>query len=146
MKYYAGIGSRKTPDDMLGLMYCIAQDLEDAGYTLRSGGAEGADASFEKGVTYNKEIFRPRHANDEAISLASNFHPAWGNCNDHVRKLHGRNAQIVMGKNLDKPVEFLICWSPNENYGGTSMGIKIARANNIPVYNLNIREDRQKLK
>jgi hypothetical protein len=42
MKYYAGIGSRETPKDILDLISKIAIKLESLGYTLRSGGADGA--------------------------------------------------------------------------------------------------------
>ena len=66
MKKYAGIGSRKVPDDIGGLMTSISEKLCQKGYLLRSGGAEGSDKKFEKGVKlsvisgtpiYNKEIF-----------------------------------------------------------------------------------------
>lgn len=50
MKYYAGIGSRNTPADILDLMTHLARRLDSRGYTLRSGGADGADAAFERGA------------------------------------------------------------------------------------------------
>jgi len=102
---------------------------------LRSGGAIGADTAFESGAT-NKEIFKPNDATTEAIELASTVHPAWYACNDYVRKLHGRNAQIILGRELNSPVEFVICYTADEEHGGTSLGIKIAKKFNIPVYNL----------
>lgn len=132
---YAGIGSRESPDNILDVMTQVAQALATLGYTLRSGGAEGADTAFEDGAG-PKEIFRPKHATAEAIELASQFHPAWHNCSDYVRKLHGRNAQIILGRDLATPVEFAILWTSNEKVGGTSLGIRIANHNNIPVKNL----------
>jgi len=39
---YSGIGSRETPDDILELMKAVAYKLAGRGYTLRSGGADGA--------------------------------------------------------------------------------------------------------
>lgn len=55
---YAGIGSRETPRSILDLMTAIARKLEALGYTLRSGGATGADTAFEEGVERLKEIYR----------------------------------------------------------------------------------------
>jgi len=52
-KYYAGIGSRSTPAEVLGKMTSIAGKLCDLGYVLRSGGAPGADTAFEAGVDLN---------------------------------------------------------------------------------------------
>lgn len=63
-KYFAGIGSRKTPTDILKLMESIAFKLGSIGYTLRSGGAEGADKAFENGADkggYDKEIYTPEN-------------------------------------------------------------------------------------
>ena len=135
--YYAGIGSRTTPDDILDVMTLVAEKLATLGYILRSGGAQGADSAFEKGAGLAKEIFRPKHATAEAIEIASKFHPAWHNCNDYVQKLHGRNSQIILGLSLDKPVDFLLCWTPGgKGIGGTGMGISIASHYNIPIKNL----------
>ncbi|MYE02246.1 MAG: hypothetical protein F4Y03_13415, partial [Alphaproteobacteria bacterium] len=40
---YAGVGSRRTPPDVLDAMSDIAQTLGDAGTALSTGGADGAD-------------------------------------------------------------------------------------------------------
>ena len=45
---YAGIGSRATPQAELEAMTEAAKMLSEKGYTLRSGGAKGADTAFEK--------------------------------------------------------------------------------------------------
>lgn len=144
MKYYAGIGSRSTPLPTLQDMTIIAEQLEKLGYILRSGGADGADSAFEKGVDNpdNAIILRPKHATKEAMNLASTVHPAWHNCNEHARKLHGRNCQIILGENLQEPAEFVVCYTPSEEYGGTSLGIRLARRKGILVYNLFHRKDR----
>lgn len=132
--YYSGIGSRQTPQDIINNMTLIAAALDARGYILRSGGAKGADKAFETGAKQSI-ILRPEHATNEARAIAASFHPAWDKCNAYVRNLHGRNAQIILGEELDKPAEFVLCWTPNETRGGTSLGIKIARHNNIPIYN-----------
>ena len=49
-RYYTGIGSRSTPDEVLQKMHSIGKRLAQAGYTLRTGGARGADQAFEQGA------------------------------------------------------------------------------------------------
>ena len=46
MKYYTGIGSRKTPDDICKLMTKVAAKLSCDNWTLRSGGADGGRFSL----------------------------------------------------------------------------------------------------
>lgn len=138
---YAGIGSRETPLNILDLMAYIALVLGDRGYLLRSGGAIGADTSFARGsdqsIYRKKEIWRPTQATKEAIDLASEFHPTWHKCDTYARQCHGRNAMILLGENLDNPAMFVVCWTKRgEAVGGTGMGIRIAMAKHIPVYNL----------
>ena len=140
-KYYAGIGSRKTPEDVLEFMTRFARVLASKGYILRSGGADGADTAFAKGAN-KKEILRPKHASAEAIKIAMDIHPAPQHCNEYVRKLHGRNVQIILGENLDKPVDFVVCWSPGgKAIGGTGLGIRLADRESIIVYNLFKQDD-----
>lgn len=136
VKYYAGIGSRKTPREMLDYMSYISKILSQSDWILRSGGAEGADTAFEKDAKL-KEIFYACDATEEAIEMASKYHPAWWACSDYAKQLHGRNAMIILGEDLKTPVDFIICWTKGgKEKGGTALGMKIARANNIPVYNL----------
>lgn len=42
-KYYAGIGSRSTPKDILKLFESLGRYLATCNFILRSGGADGAD-------------------------------------------------------------------------------------------------------
>jgi len=138
---YAGIGSRETPEPICSLMGTIAKQLAIRGYILRSGHAKGADLAFEKGcdmVCGLKEIFTPKSKiTQEALDLAEKFHPAWYNCDEHARKLHARNGYIILGKNLDDPVDLVICYSPGGfEYGGTSQGLRIAREYDIKILNL----------
>jgi predicted Rossmann fold nucleotide-binding protein DprA/Smf involved in DNA uptake len=58
-KYYAGVGSRQTPENILHLMTRIAMRMAELGWVLRSGGAKGADYAFEKGAGDKKEIYLP---------------------------------------------------------------------------------------
>jgi len=145
-RHYTGVGSRSAPPEVLKLMTKIATKLAFMGYILRSGGAVGADTAFEKGVRVNnKHIYYANDSTVEAEAIAEQYHPAWNRCNAYVRKLHGRNAFQVISSNLNKPSEFLICWTPdgctnhkNRCYatGGTGTAISIANAYNVSIYNL----------
>ena len=62
MRYYTGVGSRKTPGAIFDLMGEIGRNLAIDGYVLRSGGASGADTAFEQGCDLHegmKEIYLP---------------------------------------------------------------------------------------
>ena len=48
--YYAGVGSRETPLHICELMTQIAKKLSSLGWVCRSGGAEGADLAFMRGL------------------------------------------------------------------------------------------------
>ena len=147
--YYTGVGSRKTPDVILDIMTRLAVKLNNHGYTLRSGGAVGADRAFEEGARKNKQIFLANMATPEAMEIAKEVHPAWNNCNEYARKLHGRNSFQVLGRSLKEPSNFLVCWTPdgcvnhdgrNRQTGGTGTAISIADKYSIPIFNL-ARED-----
>jgi len=147
MRLYAGIGSRSTPAEELPILTKIAAFLEEAGYILRSGGAEGADKAFEAGISRpsQKEIFRIKDCTPEAEKIARKVHPMWSACNEHARKLHGRNAQIILGKNLDTPVEFVLAWTwDGKERGGTRTGLVLAQNRGIPTFNLADPEERAK--
>lgn len=146
MKYYTGVGSRKTPGNIIGVMVNIAYYLSLSGWTLRSGGARGADTAFEQGLgQVYKEIYYAKDATKEAMAISAEYHPAWNKCSQYAKQLHGRNAFQVLGKDLATPSSFLICWTPDGcethatrgySTGGTGTAISIANAYNIPVYNL----------
>jgi hypothetical protein len=77
MNFYCGIGSRKTPENILIKMSKYASILERMGFTLRSGGALGADRAFERGVVnpLKKEIFLAKHAQNWADLYVKNCMP-----------------------------------------------------------------------
>ncbi|MBF85163.1 MAG: hypothetical protein CL489_11940, partial [Acidobacteria bacterium] len=107
---YAGVGSRETPEDVLLTMKQTARALEVQGYTLRSGGALGADTAFYRGVEdYRKtEIFLADLCTNAAMELSGKLHPAWSRCSEYAKKLHGRNAMILLGEDLETPVDFVL--------------------------------------
>ncbi len=145
---YSGIGSRQTPQEVCEYFAEIASILEDHGFILRSGAADGADSAFERGVKNikNKEIFLPWKGfnnhysvllpDDKCFSIVEKIHPAWNKLSNGAKKLHARNVKQVLGDNLDDPVEFVLCWTINgEIKGGTATAINIAKKLDIPVFN-----------
>jgi hypothetical protein len=136
MNKYAGIGSRQTPTNILTLMSNVASKLSNT-HILRSGGSLGADQAFERGCSGKKEIFLANHCTFAAMELASYYHPNWDACNNYARQLHGRNMMIILGPNLDTPVDFVICWtSDGLASGGTGQALRLASAHNIKIFNL----------
>lgn len=139
---YAGIGARATPTNILVTMTKIATHLRENLYDLRSGGARGADMAFEAGASFRKEIFRANDTTKDALLMAEQDHPAWAKLNPYVRQLMGRNAMILLGQELDAPVEMVICWTPDGKIiGGTGHSLRIAMRHKIPIYNLALGED-----
>lgn len=160
MKWYAGIGSRRTPEPVLSEMFDIGFQLSERGWGFRSGGADGADTAFEQGHTSVaecvKEIFLPwkgfnGHKSDlyeislDAYELAEETHPAWEHLKSGGRKCIARNVHQILGKNLNSPVDITICYCEDENKGGTAFAIKVAKDRTIPVFNLYFEEQREEL-
>ena len=173
-KYYAGIGSRKTPKDVLYGMETLAYVLYKRGYTLRTGGAPGADTAFELGVAHacfdrediqNKcEIYLPwpdfqqgtrswieptlTEPGDGADYIAHRFHPRWNSLSDNSKKLIARNTHQILGRDLANPIpsEFVVCWTEGgKGGGGTGQALRIAKAYDIPIYDLAKEEDQDKV-
>ena len=135
----------------------ISHYLEEKGYILRSGGANGADKFFEVGVK-NKEIYLPWKGfnnNDsrlftiskEAIKMAESYHPNWLGLSDAARSLMARNCYQVLGEDLKTPSEFIVCYTTDgKASGGTGQALRIAKDKSIPVFNLFYPDAEEKLR
>jgi hypothetical protein len=168
MNIYTGIGSRETPPDVYALMVALASLLARAGWTLRSGAADGADSAFEQGcdaASGKKEIFlawrgfngstsERYRVSSEALEMASTLHPAWERLGQGPRKLHARNCNQVLGDNLDNPSHAVICWTKDgcetrkqrtNLTGGTGTAIVLADIKGVPVFNLKNDASRERL-
>ena len=161
--YYTGIGSRETPQEICDVFEEIGYKLAKY-YILRSGHADGADLSFEKGYdkalkTSNsnnindikgKNIFIPWEGfnnstscrffiTNDAYQLAKKFYwnpELFDNLKPAVKKLMARNCYQVLGPKLNEPSNFIICYTENgEMKGGISQALRIAKAYKIPVFN-----------
>lgn len=155
---YAGVGSRIERNPPVELITRVAARLAALGLTLQSGGATGTDEAFEAGAGAAKRIFLPwRGFNDSASNLynlpafdmaariAQANHPAWDRLSMAERKLHARNTFQVLGEDLNSPVRFVLCWTPDgaehtrdttARTGGTGTAIRIASSFGIPVFNM----------
>jgi len=154
-KSYAGIGSRKTPAEILVELEKIATNLAEKKYTLRSGGADGADSAFEQGcnkVSGEKEIYLPwkefnKNASDLYLSwnIDKKFYDIIRQVNHTIflqshasLVLHARNCQQILGQDLNSPCDFVVCWTDRDKFPvtGTMFAITLAKINHIPVINL----------
>jgi hypothetical protein len=142
---YAGIGNRNTPGHILALMQRVATRLEKHNYTLMSGGAKGADSAFASGTKHKRiwtaaEMIEFDRNNNRGYTFhrdkAEEHHPAWWRLTPYVQWLMVRNVYIILGTNYWSSVKFVLCYAEDETRGGTSHSLRIARAYNIPVYNL----------
>jgi len=157
---YTGVGSRETPDPVAREMRQIAAALARAGWTLRSGGAPGADTFFEEGARSvpeaRMEIFLPWKGfngntsalfgvTPRALEIASQIHPRWDYLSPAAMKLHGRNVYQVLGRTLDRPSQAVICWTKDgatnaaqtsSATGGTGTAIRLASRYGVSVFNL----------
>lgn len=150
-RYYAGVGSRKTPIPVLKRMRNYAAVLAQRGYTVRSGGAPGADTAFEDGtMPKQRAIYLPRQGfnshwdgivvgSDESMRrIAAYHHPKWSACDEYARRMHTRNVAQILG-HTQPPIlsDFVLCWTYKaRGGGGTGQAIRIARAYGVPVYDL----------
>lgn len=155
---YAGIGSRRTPPDIIKVMEDFAAWAAPHA-TLLSGGAPGADQAFEFGArvlgsgqveTYlpwkgfagieNGTIENPSQA---ALEIAQKYHPRYSYLKRGAKLLMGRNSYQVLGKDLMSPVDLVVCWTPDgsldgkgNDTGGTGQALRIAADNDIAILNL----------
>lgn len=131
----------------------FAVKAANRGFTLRTGGANGADKAFESGcdlVGGSKEVYLPwakfNKSESDLYNLSANaiksvdfFHPYPANLNDAARRLMARNYHQVLGdKTTIDPVVFVICWTLGDlnTSGGTNQAIRIANYYGIPIFNL----------
>lgn len=155
-KFYAGIGSRQTPQSIQKVETDLARKLAEDGWILRSGHAVGSDRAFEAGasqVNQDLQVFLPFTRNvdlkpwhilgpslpswPEALSVSAIYHPGWTNLKETDRVLHGRNAYQILGPTLQEPVAMVVCWTDGgDEEGGTAQALRIARAREIPIINL----------
>lgn len=142
-RYFAGIGSRETPSDVLERMIRLGYQLTKVGFTLRSGGASGADTAFATDAISSEIFTKDSDIPQWAFDTVDKYHPAPEKLSYTTRRLHARNAMILLGDDGRTPVEFIVCWTPGGLIkGGTGQALRIAKDLGIKVYNLYNHQDR----
>lgn len=154
-KAYAGMSNPDTPETVTAQMKRLATYLEEQGYTLRTNGGKGGEEAFEQGVE-RKEIHLPwkrfndrdskfNRTSDEAKAVIRQFAPSFDTLKPAVQTIVASKAHVILGKDLQNPVKFLVCWSqdgaessseksPKTGYIGVA--IALASSLKIPVFNL----------
>lgn len=149
----AGIGSRKSPDNILREMTTIGAWCREHDVYVYSGHAKGADYYFEQGATDHCLAFLPWNGFEkelpilgksmvinptpQLIDITKQFHPNPSRLSYGGMKLMCRNVCQILGADLKSPVIAVVCYtSDGKNSGGTGQAIRIATAHSIPVLNL----------
>jgi hypothetical protein len=159
MRYFAGIGSRKTPASLFNFIKEIITLLPQD-FILRSGAADGADKMFEQAASecgLRAEIWLPwkgfnSHSstlypvyNPSALDfkIAKRYHPNWNVVQRGARMMHIRNVHQILGVDLHAPCEFVICYTADgsegittKETGGTGQALRLAYDLNIPIINI----------
>ena len=136
--WFAGVGSRDTPEDVCKLMQKLAVVFYALGYGLSSGDARGADRAFWEGALlspfYRKigariylcdEWVRGRKADpknffynaqrfptfEKAKQMALEARGSFHGLDDWGINLHSRNVMQIHGASLQDKVEYLVYWA-----------------------------------
>lgn len=149
-KFYTGVGNRTTPKFICEIFEELGQLFADNGYILRSGGAVGADLSFEHGCNLaggEKEIYLPfkgyNQSDSELFDITrevldltkQRLGSAWNFANTVKKQMFARNNYQILGYDLKTPSDLVICYCKTP-YGGTRYTINLAKDHGIPVFNL----------
>jgi hypothetical protein len=84
----------------------------------------------------------------QAREIAMDVHPASHKLTRGPLAMHTRNVLQVLGDNLKSPSTFLIaCSDPIKGgvTGGTNTAVQLAIRNNVPWYNIRVKEDKERL-
>ncbi len=146
---YAGIGSRDTPPEITRTMAVIARRLAALGWTVRHGGARGADQAFHRGALdaggdielylpwpdYERDrlaelaaaaddpdglILTQDRPSAHAYEIAARFHPRWDRLATPTQALLARDAHQVLGRDLMTPAGMVICWTSDGSLDGST--------------------------
>ncbi|HHB0793460.1 TPA: hypothetical protein ACOA2N_003437 [Vibrio cholerae] len=159
------IGSRKAPQEVLEIQTQIGNRLSLLGIKGFSGGAPGSDYAFMK--DYDKDLrcviiptngFNGHYRDigihvftdldieirNKAEKLARHFYKDYDIRNEMVQYLQCRNMMQVLGLSLNKKVDSVIFWGPENSKGvikgGTRTAVYLARYLGIKTYNLYFQE------
>lgn len=73
----------------------------------------------------------------DCYHLVGKVHPNPRGLTTASLSMHARNANIILGKDLNDPVKFVLYWNPvGKKTGGTVIAIEMAKLYNLPIFNL----------
>jgi hypothetical protein len=150
---YCGFGDAAAPAHVLERMQLIAGRLRLRGWTLRTGAAPGCESAFAAGAGHHKEVVAPelldaRHgptgyrAPNKAWELAEAAYPRWWSMSLEERATAARHVHMLLGFNLDRPVNAIIHWSADDRgdrpgrMANSDLRVKLAAERFIPIINL----------
>jgi hypothetical protein len=164
-KAYGGLCNPDAPDSVMSQMKTLAERLEAKGYTLRTNGAKGGEASMEAGSSdveahipwrnFNEHPSKLNRTTDEAKAVIRQFAPGFDGLKPAVQTIIASKAHVILGKDLKNPIQFLICWTQdgaetmaqrNAKTGYIGVGIALAASLKIPVFNLKNPDALERLK
>ena len=154
MKILTGIGSRETPREILEVMRKVCKKMVLQGYTLRSGGADGADAycAYGWGDAWSEdaevpdaEIYIPwsgfnnlkvgqknvvlvqdTRIIQSAHKLLKQVHPAFDKLTRGPLALHTRNCFQVLGADLCTKSSIVLAYAKTDSKGNPMGGTATA--------------------
>ena len=98
---YAGIGSRETPIEVQKAMYRVAKYLEGKGFTLYSGGANGADKAFEGNALVKGLYVALSRASEKLVVIGNNYTTPNGVNVSEIGKVSSTSRAVVDTTNSD---------------------------------------------
>lgn len=153
-KYFAGVGSRETPKNIMELMIRLGRTATDLGYKFRSGDAYNADKAFWYGVQQSKKFedigaeiiiiedgFRGRTTDekifydysklsqdikDQCMEIAKGVRGSFHGLNEMGIALHSRNVVQIKGLDLKSNVDILFLYAPLNRNGRVKGGTATA--------------------
>lgn len=154
-KAYTVAAPREMPAEVLEQFAKIARKMDALGYTVRTGGGDGADDIVAQNAAkielylpwkkFNGKVGVVEKPTEEAQALAKKAHPAYDKVKETVQLLIARASHLVLGTNLRDPVKFIVCYSEDgveeaakrtAKTGPAGQLITIAKEHNIPIFNL----------
>jgi len=164
-KAYVGTGNREAPADILDRFYKLGKELEQHGYTLRTGAFEGPDQAFEASTSkhelyipwkgFNNKESKFSFNTKPSLEIAAMFHPTFDGLKPAIQAFLACNARMLLGKDLKSPALFIVCWSEDgaettkdriSKTGNVGHLIAIASAMKIKVFNFARPDAEQRLK
>lgn len=106
------------------------------------------------GDTEGEALTATGTTSDRGVEMAALFQPAMTKLPDAVKKIIAANVHVMLGKFLESPVEFLVCYTEDgaENSkevtfktGNVGLAIRVATSYNIPVINFKNPNSRSRL-